>query len=158
MEKLLNHLELHLPRIKSRVPNINSGGCGIFTFSLKEALNSLGIRSSIHIITSSDIEAFNQNIQEDEMLAMDLMGWTHIILKVGDYLIDSDGVYEGLDDCEKFIGWNYKLSCEISIDYLEDMIDNLRWNKMFDRKYRTLINDMINEMVEDYLYITEDIV
>jgi len=153
MDKLISHLELHLSRINSRVFYINSGGCGIFALCLRKALNELGIDSTIHIVTNADIDAFNENIMENEMLCMDLMGWAHIVLKVGDYLIDSGGVYNGLDGADKFMGWNYELSCGISVEYLEEMIDTLRWNKLFDREDRELIEEMLCEFVDDYRII-----
>ena len=111
----IEELKYKIQSIDSKIPNINYGGCGTFSYHLHKRLkDKYGVDSEIYYLEGS-----RARIDYD-------IKFSHIVIKIGDYFIDNKGLY----DVNTFPGYgNNKLSPE----KLEEMIGiKDLWNDKFD--------------------------
>ena len=107
-----------IEKIDSKIPNINYGGCGTFSYHLHKTLkDKYDIDSEIYYI-SGPPAGIDYDIK-----------FSHILLKVEDYFIDNKGLYR-VD--KSSINPNNKLSTE----KLKEMIGIKElWNNKFNVVY-----------------------
>jgi hypothetical protein len=143
-------LLLILKEFNSRFPKINEqcnylindGGCGIFAKEVFTVLESNGFKPELVLLFKSEKDGWtrdNVNLYEPSFFP-----WHHIMVKVEEYYIDSEGVYSELKKCR----WSYcKSVVGMKLETLEEWINQDGWNWMFDRRvYNPLIELMFFEI------------
>ena len=114
----LSDLRYKIERIDNKIPNINCGGCGTFSYHLHKVLKEKhGIESEIYYMGGPKA-AIDYDIK-----------FSHILIKVDNYFIDNKGFYEvdksSLDPDKK-----------LSTEKLEEMIGIKElWNSKFNVTY-----------------------
>jgi len=125
----LDRLELELYLINKEIPNINYGGCGTFSYHLKKVLEEkYDIKSEIYYKPGKPAA-----IEYDVL-------FSHIVLKVNNTIIDSNGLYEWGSE------WTTNLN-RLSEEKLEEMLDMPKlWNNKFYNDEN--INNLINRLYQ----------
>ena len=126
--------------INKEVPNINYGGCGIFAEHLYYILIKLGVNCKIGVICNSDskygFECAVKNKDYDNMY-----GLRHIVIIVGNKMLDSNGVHTSLNDFT-YIG--VCISYAMKIEHLCEANDMDVWNPTFNRRHIKTIENKLN--------------
>lgn len=124
-EEILNKL-LKL----NTIPNINRGGCGIVAHALYMALTKVNVPASIVYIIRPhrDIDVIEKlNNHEPTSCA-------HVMVKVGRYYYDTEGVYKSKVSIQKEFISDIKL-IKVSPEYAyESASTQNSWNKQFNRE------------------------
>ena len=146
---MIEKLKIKLPRVKAVFNRINCGGCGFFAAILYSELKKLGLNPKIILIAnSSDIEDYMDNGQLTESLAalnMNQIYLIHVMIKVGDYYLDAEGVHKS--------AWN---GHEINITHAS-LKESLRkgqrhcWNRLFDWEQTKPITKTLKEIIKESL-------
>ena len=133
--------------------NINAGGCGYFARLIARALISKGYDAKI-VLTYSEremrgAEISNRAVKENELMRMMRTPWRHVIVKVGEHLIDSTGIHENHTsyclrnpNMGKVITENFDLSV---LDYMLSSERRHNWNKTFNTNYVPAIGKIISQ-------------
>tara|TARA_R110000737_G_scaffold350726_1_gene390591 strand:+ start:2471 stop:2962 length:492 start_codon:yes stop_codon:yes gene_type:complete len=131
--------------------NINCGGCGVFAKLMAKALKQKGFDVSFVLtfnrFSISDVERCNEAVNNNKFQNIMPTGWRHILLKVGNHYIDSDGVYDTADkylnnsNCSKFSDV-YPLSV---LEHMTSKKNRNNWNSHFNRVYVSPISKLITK-------------
>lgn len=125
------------------VPHINCGGCGIFAEHLYTALVALGKKPSLVIITDNSYY-MRKRIESGKKNSNSTL--YHIVVKLGKYYYDNNGVYDEYHI--KNMYWGANELCEIEIDRLKELNENPRgWNSLFDREFIPHIKTRLEKLV-----------
>ena len=145
-------LERVLSDVNSLNCRINSGGCGFFAFKLYEVLTNMDFNPKLVLVYNSKHsldkgnEIINSNSSKNkiDVSSLDMLGWTHVMVKVNGYYIDSNGIEKKFDDK----GWG-GIFGDLSFDILSDMIrpnSGITWNPMFNNNYKRVISRKLNQL------------
>lgn len=152
-DEFLFELGEEIKKINDKYPDINYGGCGLFAVLLYNKLKNLGYNPVICSFVYNE-QAFRKSIEiynKEGILSYELKrreGFCHVILKVGDFYMDSTGVYEIVTEMDEFCmgyrvveGVSYKMILECS---------NKRslWNNTFNRNHISEIEGELNLILE----------
>jgi len=171
IQQVIIQVEEILPKIESKISNINEGGCGVFAYLLWKRLKEIGIESVkawpiiYNFTTPDEVNTAFLNIALGENPLYVSCNFSHIILEINSpeskltYLIDSEGIeettsiYEGAEVEGHFL---YGLNTEANIfgepiefELLEKLaLDERRglWNTDFNRDDIPVIEKMINRI------------
>ena len=139
----LEKLSPHLEKINNSVPRINYGGCGAFAVELYELLERLGYKPSITVLTYRPLitQSAIGNGLENVMGGID-----HIIVRVGKYCLDSEGVHSVSETIREW-GVSEVWVNDVPIYMLKMWVANrLNWNKVFDRSNIPVIKTYLNQI------------
>jgi hypothetical protein len=141
-----NELFKRYKDINEKVKNINKGGCGVFAEHLYKTLRKLGAYPELAVITNS-VQGMGQRIKVWKEHGKDK--WElyrkyaivdHIVVIVGDVLVDSEGLYLKLSDHPDRSYHGQKLYKKLDINTLEKWNSvGTFWNDDFDRDNERLI-------------------
>lgn len=126
---VLRNIQIEIEKINNDLPKINYGGCGTFSYHLNKVLkDKYDINSEIYYL-KGDPAAIDYDIL-----------FSHIVLKVDNYIIDNNGFYDYYDYSRRVDDIK-----PLSIDKLEEMlyIPGL-WNSEFYNNEN--INELINRI------------
>jgi hypothetical protein len=132
---LLSELNENISRIDSKLPYIELGGCGIFSYLLHNKLkDKYGIESEI---------VYQYGLHENCEIQ-----FSHILIKIDDKVIDNKGMYEYHE------GYRH-----LTIDKLEELVNRKDiWNNKFHTGWTCSStfkwvdpNDKLKELLELYL-------
>jgi hypothetical protein len=137
LEEGLNYVNICTPT------DINSGGCGVFAQLLYNKFQELGVKVEIIALFSNlsvpCYKAFKNYVSTGEF--NDKVMVEHIVIRFGELYLDSQGIF------------NPKLQLmqditPISIEQLNFLVENAKWNTIFDRDCIPFIKEKINEVFE----------
>lgn len=111
--------------INEKVKNINRGGCGAFAEHLYKTLKKLGAYPELAVITNS-IQGMEQRVgvwkahnRDRFEMYREYAIVDHIVVIVGDVLVDSEGLYGKLTDHPDRSYHSQKLYKKLDINTLE---------------------------------------
>ncbi len=147
-KELREKLERVLMDIKLRYPLLNAGGCGIFGLSLGKVLNKLGYEYEYYLIIRNKhtLEEANHYINRNDVNSLNSTDWTHLVVKVGKYYIDVDGVRKEVKKT-----YEVNLTDPLSEELLKEMLkeeNRYMWNRTFDRKQMRSIDVRLKELLK----------
>jgi hypothetical protein len=131
-------LKYALDLINNNYPTINSGGCGVFAVMIHDQLEKMGIKSEFHMLCR-DSETAERVMEVTDNLEFRWMNWGHVIVSVGEYYIDSTGIYPSYDEYlnanYQWVEWDYEyISGHLNKDLIRLHADSTHWNPTFDRE------------------------
>ena len=147
-KELREKLKGTLMDIKLRYPLLNGGGCGVFALSLGKVLKELGYEYEYLLIIKNKhtlVEA-NHSINRNDVNSLNNTDWTHLIIKLGKYYIDVDGVRTEVKKT-----YEVNLTDSLSEELLKEMLseeNRYMWNSTFDRKQMRTINVKLKELLK----------
>jgi len=116
---------------------VNHGGCGVVALELTRQFDKLGVDYSIHIAYYLNdeyevIKAIKEAIKDDSVRHLKYINWVHVVLKVGDYYFDSNGLTIGYDNSGVEKGFEVNI-CQYPITkrLLDKLIKSGTWNDVF---------------------------
>jgi len=110
--------------VRSKYPNINYGGCGLFAYVYAKHFPE----SKLYLISYDSENKVRECITNGEFRDIFV---THVFIKHGDTYLDGANTYASLDNVkDEFSCW-YKCSLPIELDHLEELVFNHTWNREF---------------------------
>lgn len=135
MEKVVKLLEKRLPQVNDIVPDINCGGCGCFALELGKILEEFNPEYWIFTYDFS-INNYKKGIES-------VLSCRHVLVKVFDRFIDSDGTYTDPEDSSNRIHEGYPF-IQVSREELERFVaDRGIWNDWYKRRYNKEIRKFL---------------
>lgn len=173
LEQIIDKVSL----VNDVVPNLNRGGCGIFALALAEALTAKGIHTELMIIspdgtptgdTGTQIinELYNEHKTNNSKFTVHSLHQYdiqlhHVLVKAtvenGSVLLDSEGVYESLNETES---WSHcEFEAVLNIETFRPLAESEEgWNSMYNRmmnaKVYNLVNRAVNSVIKTLEYAT----
>lgn len=143
--KIARNLHENVESINDAIPDINSGGCGIFAEHLYKTLIKLGLKPTIVIITN-DIDRMPFYVENKELYLEESDAYIrHVMIELDTYLIDSKGVYFSLEET-KWHCEGEENEIEISIELLTYWNSKPElWNPWFNRDHIKTIETKLNK-------------
>jgi hypothetical protein len=132
------------------IPNLNYGGCGVFAENLYVRLVKLGLKPKIAIITD-DIKGVKRFVRLSKYnpcsraIYLTDIDVHHIVIKLGNKLMDSEGVYDNISSIKHYRRQVFKLYDKVPIRLLKEMNDTLEWNPCFNRKSIFRVEHILEE-------------
>ena len=144
--------------IRSKIDNLNSGGCGWFAFYMATALKSVGIEAEIKLITRheedlwftsrDDInfkkEVINEYINNGKKNCdpndLQEISFIHCYLNVAG--LQFDGVYEDMKGIQTKFS-RFKFEGTYSLDEMKIALEVGGWNPTYDASNNTTLKDII---------------
>lgn len=126
-------------KINKQYPYINYGGCGVFAERLYDKLKLFGYKPKIVVLVNSK-QCFADSMKMLDERGLDYYwinrteGFSHIMVKVNGYYVDSEGMYKSQADMPS--KWRYYDIYEkgMKIGSLRKCTADERfWNDRFDR-------------------------
>jgi len=98
---MYQYVVAELPKLNTKVPYIEYGGCCVFAEELYTVLNDLELNPKIYVITEKPKEllVFNDGKTIDE----DDIDICHVLIEVDGVLIDNKGMYKDRKEYGEFI-------------------------------------------------------
>lgn len=145
-------LERVLSDVNSLNCRINSGGCGFFALKLYEVLTSMDFDVKLIFVynNKSSLEKGNNFINSNsnkgrvDVKGLDFLGWSHVMIRVNGYYIDSKGLEKKFEDK----GWG-SIYGSLTYDILSEMVkpnSGITWNPMFNKNYKGVISRKLNQL------------
>ena len=126
-------LRKHLCEINENFPEINRGGCVFFANALKNRMEELGHEAKFFIISNTNIVDLIEKRTDNSLSAINSAGayLYHMMCKIGDYVIDSTGVYSDF----KNTSWGLYTGKEIGKEEaIKDWLNEREvWNPSFNQ-------------------------
>lgn len=135
-----------LIKIDEKIEDINSGGCGIFAYYLSGLLAEKGYRTEIICLDRQYSECARNHRRNLRSIAIrdkkSSFIYTHICLKVGNYLIDC----EALEEIRKkhVFSFGFQVLGKISrndLKFLNSLKD--QWNIYYDRSQNQRLSRLL---------------
>lgn len=128
-EQILNFYEI-LKNVNNDLLYINLGGCGAFAFLLSQKFSNIGIQHKIVLLSDKNsINLYKVNLLKNKKISSRIKP-EHVMVKVGRYYIDSEGVFT--KRTLKNTKWRYCEELLVDRENIEPMIKDLRgWNPTF---------------------------
>lgn len=144
--------------IRSKIDNLNSGGCGWFAFYMATALKSVGIEAEIKLITrhegdlwftqKDDInykkEIINEYVNNGEQNCdpSDLQetSFIHCYINVAGF--EFDGMYESFKDMKEYFK-RFKFEGDYTIEEMEIALKVGGWNCTYDTSNNAKLKEII---------------
>lgn len=127
-------LKKHLQEIDEKFPKINHGGCVFFANALKDKLEELGIKTKFYVISNTNMAEIIETREDNSLSAINSDGayLYHMMCKVGDYIIDSTGIYNNLNETT----WRFNTGKEVGKEEVVRNWLNERgvWNPTFNQE------------------------
>ena len=103
----IKKLRKFLEPVQEEHPYLNRGGCGFFADALKTQLEKQGFKPSFYVISNMNVPKMVANRTDNSLQSIINAGASlyHIMCKIGDYLVDSTGIYKRISDT----GWGHGL-------------------------------------------------
>lgn len=139
-ETLVN---LNIEQIHNDVDCINRGGCGWFALELSKELTRNGFKNNIVVIGDSGIDSDISKLNRGSIRLRCTYSWTHFMVNIGDYLIDSEGIH---------IKKSYSSNCceevrRVFKNRLSEWVrEDFCWNKDFDTDDIPLMRKLIKQL------------
>lgn len=144
--------------VNTVIPNLNSGGCGVFAHALAAELEYKGLKPKIAVIANNHLPKLSDDFAEkvlkekNTLTARELNASGADIAHMMVYLeeeglyIDSEGVYTSLSESN----WSgYKHQFNMSIEHTEIIVESPDgWNPRFDRKFIPKIYQLVFSAVD----------
>ena len=129
-EKLMS---IHLEEIQFEIENLSRGGCGWFAWEVSKRLTERKIKHKIQIV--AEIEDFDSNahaLNSGYYNLSDEYYWTHFVIRIGDYVLDKDGVCH-VDDFSYGYDYDSKHLFDVRKDRMPKWVREGCWNYYFDQ-------------------------
>ncbi len=126
--------------------NITRGGCGLYAKELKKHLVKCGYDAKLVLMHwgADTINSAARANATNKMLNVFYSGWSHIMVEVGDYIVDSEGVE---DRSESITRHNMDMFTGVNLDdkILDDMLKHCSWNYAFNTRKMPTIRKIMRE-------------
>lgn len=162
LEKVVDEIIDLMPRLNTEVHDINSGGCGVFSYLLWKKLIELGY-TDIEVVPYLNVTPWDKTSPYDldkvQKNFMDVANgnadfevpWNHIILALLDrknnqsIIIDSESVSlsNSVEISGRMADSFHEIGNPISFEVLEKLLDVPGWNDTFDRNQIPLLKDIL---------------
>lgn len=161
LQQLVITLHGELSQLKKKIPNINFGGCGVFAYEMKKALDSLGVQTSILIIDEEQDylnkkEYLNNVVNMGRKVRYTPTSVNHVILMIDELklAVDASGVhsltFHPVITDRVYMWHGMHIMGEYTMKELEYAAYHSQWNSVFNRRripelkyYISLIKDKI---------------
>ncbi len=148
IEYLINQYKI----LNDKIPTLNQGGCGIFAEEAYNLFKMAGFNVSLAVVTpQSQAVLVNTNMQNNASLSE--TPFYHIVLVIEDKFIDSNGIWDCVDDMYDYRKFNCTAIKGLTIDLLKVWNNETTWNWMFYRNvetYTELIKRVISTAHKKY--------
>ena len=163
--KFVKKINSELTGIDFIIPNLNRGGCGVFTSELAQNLRHYGYEVSVVSLGPKSIPELNRITADHLKSTNDFtlrelhnrgLGLWHFLTKWTDesgttWYIDSEGVHTENEMVKK---WHAFVELELTVDEMTDLSNQTDgWNTMFDRQFIPKLAKKIREKVYSAWYI-----
>jgi hypothetical protein len=135
LEEGLNYVNICTPT------DINSGGCGVFAQLLYNKFQELGVKVEILALFSDTESKSYQGFKKyiDTGVFTNNAMIEHVVIRFGELYLDSTGIYNSKISLMKDI-------IPMSIEQLNFMVENAKWNTIFDRDCIPFMKEKIDEV------------
>lgn len=146
-----NKLSEILIKLDQTYTTLNCGGCGAFAKVLGDVLKKKGhkVKYLLVLAYKPHVEIANQYTNKNKIPELNRLNWTHIMTIVDGKLVDSEGVFNKLNDRYKSGGrYGVKLPEKTLNDWLSPEYKS-NWNPIFDRKLIPKIKKELDKSLVD---------
>lgn len=132
-------LENTMNKLNKAYRTINHGGCGVFAKELGEVLKTKGYKVKYLLVfwNYTALSMYVSTNKPNSVRELNRLNWGHIMVLVDGKLIDTDGVFNKLNEKFPIIrnGRKYAVSLDESVlnEWLGDDY-RYNWNDTFDRE------------------------
>lgn len=161
MEELIELVLILNREIKKEIPNINSGGCGVFTLLMYKQLEKLGYKPNIAIMTSfweSNIDSKKEvlnNIMNRQRTSNEIRegtSFSHCCIEVGGLLFDGINVGQSLKEKWK----RYPITGNYTVEELELSLKVGSWNDTYSRREKNpTLRKVIRKAVKQIFHVEQ---
>jgi hypothetical protein len=156
--------------VNTVIPNLNSGGCGVFAHAMASELEHKGFKPKVAVLANKSfgyleddfVEEIIEHVldgKEEKLTAKVLndsgsdIAHMMVYLEEEDLYIDSEGVYECLGESD----WSsYKHQFNMSVEHTGLIVSKTPgWNPTFNRKFIPKIYDIVFNAVNKAIKGTE---
>lgn len=158
---IIDFLCHYVRTVKRAIPDINKGGCGIFTIALYNELVAMRLKPEIvAVIECADVITEKQNREINKCVSMYELAkrknyeCSHFAIKLNGFYIDAQGVYETPQKMMNFEIRRFALT-NIKPEVLKKFNKNPKgWNDTYDRKDNPKVEAIVKKMIEKYKLVS----